>query len=124
MHAAEVAVDIKELVWFLDVSLWTSHYLSIAEHDKHKDSKLTVTLHLLPVLFKVYMTWTEGHRVKKRRKVRLEKLDLSCFISYIHVMSPQTKMDGLPFGLERKRAVIATLSMLCQTQPIEPEVGA
>lgn len=48
-------------------------------------------------LYCLKFTWhTEGHPVKKGKMVRLEKLDpFSWFISFILLMSPQTKMDGL-----------------------------
>lgn len=84
MHALEVAVDIKERFLFLQISFSVFDITS------------PLLSHLLLVLFKVYMTHTEGHPLKKGKMVRLEKLDpLSWFIPFILLMSPQTKMDGL-----------------------------
>lgn len=89
MHALEVAVDIKELLLFLQISFSVFDITS------------PLLSHLLLVLFKVYMTHTEGHPVKKGKMVRLEKLDPPKLVHPLHPPNVPTDKNGwTPFGLE------------------------
>lgn len=88
--------------------------------------KFDILLRLLPAPLQVDTRLRDNQWKKKKKERRLgwKNLTLELFEPLHPPDVPTDKNGWASFGLEGRKAVTATSSTQCQTQPFEPEVGA